>query len=200
VYEVPFHGTDRNRLTAFFRLIVAIPWLIVLYVYAYVGAVLAVVAWFALVFTGQYPETLYRWNSGILRYGTSISGFMHLVTDAWPSFGWSQDPNQPQQVLYAPPAAKQSRLKVAFRLILVLPLLVVSWAINYVGIGIAVASWLTIVFRGYQPRWIFDTSVWVINFQLRVGAYLGLLTDVYPPVGEDAPKFPEALAGANQPA
>ncbi len=199
-YEVDFQGTGRDRVTTFFRLILAIPWLIVLYVYALVGEVLVIISWFALVITGRYPETLYNWNSGILRYGTSVSGWLHLVTDRWPSFGWSQDPSQPQRVLFAPPAAKQSRLKVAFRLILFIPLLFVAWAINYVSLGAAFASWFMIVFRAYQPRWLFDTIVWTMQFQLRIGAYIALLTDVYPPVGEDAPKLPQALADANRPA
>lgn len=198
VYQVDFHAGERNRLTAFFRLLVAIPWLIVGIFYVIAWEVLLLVAWIVIVVTGRYPEDLYEWNSGILRFSTSLSGFVHLVTDEWPPFGWAQDPNQPQRVLFAQPAEKQSRLKVFFRGILIIPLLFAAWGIQMIGNGTAIASWMTIVFRGYQPRWVFDATIWVLNFQLRIGAYATLLSDAYPPVGEDAPKFAQTLAEANQ--
>ena len=192
-YEVDY-VRERNRLTTFFRLILAIPWLIVAYLYEIVGLVLAIVAWVVVLVLGRYPRTLYDWNSGILRYFGSLAGFVYLATDAWPPFGWNQRPDQPQRVLVAPPAERQSRLKVLVRLILALPLLVLSYAINYLTIAAAVASWLTIVFRGYQPQWIQDTIVFAARWHIRVGGYLLLLTDIYPPVGEDAPALSEATA------
>src|SRR3954453_16537727 len=110
-YEVDY-VRERNRLMTFFRIILAIPWLIVAYVYEIVGLVLAIVAWVALLILGRYPETLYRWNSGILRYFASLAGFVFIATDAWPPFGWNQNPDQPQTLLVAPAAERQSRLKV----------------------------------------------------------------------------------------
>src|SRR5436190_14698961 len=86
-YEVD-HVKERNRLTTFFRIIVAIPWLIVAYVYEIVGLVLAIVAWVVVLVIGRYPRTLYDWNAGILRFYGSLAGFLYLATDAWPPFGW----------------------------------------------------------------------------------------------------------------
>ena len=57
----------RNRLTSFFRYIVAIPWLIVADIYGFVAEIAAMIAWFAIVFTGKYPEGLYNFNAGYLR-------------------------------------------------------------------------------------------------------------------------------------
>jgi hypothetical protein len=156
-------------------------------VYGIVGLVLAVAAWVALLVTGRYPRALYEWNSGILRFTARFNGFLHLTTDAWPPFGWGEEPNQPQRVSIAPRAESQSRLKVFFRLILALPLLVVAYAIGYLLEGAAIGSWLTIVFRGYQPRWLQNAIVLALRWEIRVGAYIGLLTDVYPPVGDEAP-------------
>src|SRR5580704_12785045 len=58
-YPVTFeadYAERRNRLTTFFRLIMAIPLAIVLYVYAIVAAVAVLIAWFAIVFTARYPR------------------------------------------------------------------------------------------------------------------------------------------------
>src|SRR5437762_2915925 len=75
-YEVDY-VRERNRLTTFFRIILAIPWLIVAYLYEIVGLVLAIVAWVVVLVLGRYPRTLYDWNSGILRYFGLLAGFVY---------------------------------------------------------------------------------------------------------------------------
>ena len=45
------YAEDRNRLTVFFRLIVAIPWYIWLSLYGIVAFLAAIAAWFAMLFT-----------------------------------------------------------------------------------------------------------------------------------------------------
>jgi uncharacterized protein DUF4389 len=192
-YEVEY-VRQRSRLTTFFRLILAIPWLIVAYVYEIVGFVLAIVAWVVLLVLAHYPQTLYDWNAGILRFFVSLGGFVYLATDAWPPFGWNQSPDQPQRLLVAPPAEQQSRLKVLGRLILAIPLFFLTYPLNYLTAAAAIASWLTIVFRGYQPEWLQNVVVFSLRWHARAGAYLFLLTDIYPPVGLDAPKLAAATA------
>jgi len=192
-YEVDY-VRERSRLTTFFRIILAIPWIIVAYLYEIVGFVLAIVAWIVVVIIGRYPQTLYEWNSGILRFFTSLGGFVYLATDAWPPFGWNQSPTQPQRLLIASPAERQSRLKVFFRLILAIPVLIIAYPLNYLANATAVASWLTIVFRGYQPEWLQNVTVFALKWHARAGGYLLLLTDIYPPVGEDAPTLAAATA------
>ena len=185
---------ERSRLTTFFRIILAIPWIIVAYVYEIVGFVLAIAAWVVLLVVGRYPQTLYEWTAGVLRYFASLGGFVYLATDAWPPFGWNQNPNQPQRLLVAPPTERQSRLKVLVRLILAIPLFVIAYPLNYLTTAAAIGSWLTIVFRGYQPEWLQNVIVFSLKWHARAGAYLLLLTDVYPPVGEDAPALATATA------
>jgi Domain of unknown function (DUF4389) len=64
-YPVTFEADyveQRNRLTAFIRLILAIPLMIWLYVYAIVAYIVIVIAWFAIVITGRYPQGLYNFT------------------------------------------------------------------------------------------------------------------------------------------
>ena len=70
-YPVTFEAEyveQRNRLTVFFRLILAIPLAIWLYVYAIVAYVVIVIAWFAIVITGAYPRGLYDFVAGFTRF------------------------------------------------------------------------------------------------------------------------------------
>ena len=63
-YEAAPALDGRNRLTTFFRSIVAIPWQIVQYFYGIAAQIASIIAWFALVFTGRYPEGIYNFNAG----------------------------------------------------------------------------------------------------------------------------------------
>jgi hypothetical protein len=83
---------ERDRLTTFFRLILAIPWLIVATIYSVAVFFTVLAAWFALLFTGRYPEGLYSFNSGALRFFMRVSGWFSLQTDPWPPFGFGADP------------------------------------------------------------------------------------------------------------
>lgn len=186
-YEADFNPTP-NRWTTFFRLILAIPWLIVAYVYLILALFTHLFAWVAVVILGRYPQWLYNFNSGVVRYLVRFYAWAYLQTDVWPPFGIADDPSYPIRVNIAPAAERQSRLKAFFRIVLILPMLLVSYAINYIHLFTAVVAWLTIVFRGYQPEGIHNTLTFVNSFYARVFGYYVLLTDDYPPIGAERAK------------
>ena len=190
---------ERNRLTTAFRLILAIPWLIVAYIYEIAASVIVIIAWFAVVILGRYPEWAYDFNAGVLRFFTRTFAWAYLQTDQFPPFGIGPDPTYPVRLQVAPRAEKQSRLKALFRIILALPLLVLGYAINTMHTAAAVAAWLTIVFRGYQPAGVHNALTFTNGWHARFGGYLMLLRDEYPPVGDDPPQVGDVPA-AGQPA
>lgn len=182
-YEADFDPTP-NRWTTFFRLLLAIPWFVVATFWGILFLFTHFFAWVAVVILGRYPQWLYDFNSGVVRFGMRVSSWVFLQTDVWPPFTLKDDPSYPVRVNFPPPAARQSRLKAFFRLILALPVLfIASYVISYVIQLIAVAAWLTIVFRGYMPEWLFNTLTHLHSFETRVYGYTTILTDDYPPIG-----------------
>jgi len=90
-----------------------------------------------------------------------------------------------------------SRWTTAFRIILVIPVLIFlamigggysNWGdssgVRNISVGaggsIIVAIWATILVRGRIPHWLFDFQVALNRFSYRAYAYAGLLTDQYP--------------------
>ena len=184
-YEVDFNPTP-NRWTTFFRLILAIPWLIVALFWGLLFIFTHLFAWVAVVILGRYPQWLYDFNSGVVRYIIRLSAWIYLQTDVWPPFGLADDPSYPVRVNIAPRAARQSRWKAfyLFRAILALPLLLVqAYGTSYVASSAAFVAWLTIVFRGYLPEGVNSMLTFCNSFHARVFGYLAVLTDDYPPVG-----------------
>jgi hypothetical protein len=190
---------ERDRLTTIFRLILAIPWIIVAYVYEIAASVVVIIAWFALVILGRYPQWAYDFNAGALRYFTRFFAWGYLQTDQFPPFGLGPDPTYPVRLQVAERAEKQSRLKALFRIILILPLIVVQYAISFVHLGAAIVAWLTIVFRGYQPAGIHNALAFANAWHARAFGYMLLLRDEYPPVGDEPVQVGDVRAGT-QPA
>jgi magnesium-transporting ATPase (P-type) len=76
---------QRNRLTVFFRLILAIPALIVSNILTYLSEVLAIFSWFIALVMGRVPEGLRNFAALALRFETQTYGYLLLVTGKYPS-------------------------------------------------------------------------------------------------------------------
>jgi hypothetical protein len=179
---------QQSRPITFFRLILAIPWYIVLQVYLLAAFVVAFLAWFAIVFTGRYPEGLYRFNAGVMRFAARANAFFLLQTDQWPSFGFDADPSYPIRLDVDPPLEKYNRWKTGFRLILAFPVYFMLYLIPYIAWLASAVAWFHIVFMGRTSGGIHNALTVGIAYQLRATAYtVLLLTETLPPVSDQAP-------------
>jgi Domain of unknown function (DUF4389) len=80
------------------------------------------------------------------------------------------------------PTAELNRLTTFFRLIWVIPIMIISGLISNT---LWVATALMIATRQRYPRWWFDFSLELTRFTTRVGIYVALLTDRYPSTVEE---------------
>ena len=180
-YEADADLEGRSRLTTFFRYIVSIPWLIVAYVYGIVAEIAAVITWFAIVFTGRYPEGIYNFNAGYLRMYTRTYSFMHLMTDDWPPFSGEEDPGYPVRIGVAPPLDKYSRLKTGFRLIIGIPVLFLALIQSIILYVCVIIAWFAVLFTGKLPEGLFNPMRSALAYLSRGTAYFLLLTEDWPP-------------------
>jgi Domain of unknown function (DUF4389) len=187
-YPVTFEADyveQRSRLTAFFRLILAIPLAIWLYLYGIVAAIAVVIAWFAIVLTGHYPKALYDFVAGFTRFLTRFTAYVVLLSDPYPPFGGSADGAYPVRVEFAGPLARYSRAKAFFRLILAIPIMILRYVMNLLLEVGALAAWVVIVITGKMPRGLFDLMVLANSYTARSDAYIFLLTETYPPFQDE---------------
>jgi hypothetical protein len=79
--------TDLNRWLPLVKWLLAIPHYIVLFFLVIAAFVCVIVAWFAILFTGTYPRSLFDFVVGVMRWGLRVSGYaILLVTDQYPPF------------------------------------------------------------------------------------------------------------------
>ncbi|MFI5003602.1 MAG: DUF4389 domain-containing protein [Solirubrobacterales bacterium] len=198
-YPVTFEAEyveRRNRLTAFFRLILVIPVAIWLYIYAIVAAVAIVIAWFAIVFTARYPQGLYDFVAGYTRFLTRVTAYAALLCDPYPAFGGSDDPAYPVRLEFTGPLEHYSRMRTLFRIVLAIPIVIVRYVMGLLlEIG-AVAAWFVILVTGKMPRGLFDLMVLANSYTARSDAYLYLLTETYPPFQDEQTRAAGTSEGA----
>jgi hypothetical protein len=175
----------RNRLSAFFRLLLVIPVAIWLYILGIVAYVAIVIAWFAIVITGRYPRGLYDFVAGVTRMVARVTAYAALLTDAYPPFGLGPDPSYPVRMGFDGPLERYSRLKTLFRVLLAIPIVILRYVINLLLEVGAFAAWVVIVITGKLPRGLFDLMVLANSYTARSDAYLFLLTETYPPFQDE---------------
>jgi len=78
---------DLNRWLPLVKWLLAIPHLVVLVFLGLAAAVVTLIAWFAILFTGRYPRGLFNFVVGVGRWFTRVNAYVFLVaTDKYPPF------------------------------------------------------------------------------------------------------------------
>jgi hypothetical protein len=78
--------TDRNRLTVGFRIILVIPHLIALALLGIAAGVVALIAFFAVLFTGRWPDGMRNFVLNVYRWYLRVQTYFLLLTDEYPPF------------------------------------------------------------------------------------------------------------------
>lgn len=201
--HVSQQAENRDRLTTAFRLVLAIPHLLLVgapaafvlswsagpdgrYNLEWTGAgvlgamaaVCALIAWFAILGTGRYPEGLRGLATMYLRWRVRAVAYTALLRDEYPPFG---DAPYPAELVLEGPHVPPDRMTVAFRLILAIPHLLAVWVLGIAWFFTTIVAWFSILLAGRYPKGLYDFGVGVLRWNTRVEAYLLLLDDEYPP-------------------
>jgi hypothetical protein len=78
-----------SRLFIFVKWLLAIPHLVILVLLHVVGLVVYVIAWFAILFTGRFPRSLFDFLVGIGRWSVRVNTYIYLMRDEYPPFSLS---------------------------------------------------------------------------------------------------------------
>ncbi|MEX2487521.1 MAG: DUF4389 domain-containing protein [Nitriliruptoraceae bacterium] len=191
-----------DRVTTFFRLLWAIPILVILSLLTSTSsttvievgesverlresgggilASIAVATALMIVFRQRYPRWWFDFARELYRFATRVAAYLALLTDRYPSTVEEQSVHL--QIDYPDVERDLNRWLPLVKWILVIPHVIV---LSFLWIGAALAvivAWFAILFTGKYPRALFDYVVGVGRWSLRVQGYATLLvTDRYPP-------------------
>jgi hypothetical protein len=195
---------QRWRLTVFFRWLLAIPLVIWLIIWSIGAFFAAIVNWFITLVKGRSPLSLHDFFAAYIRFTTHIHAYVFLAADPYP--GFTGKPGYPVDVEVDPPEP-QNRWKTLFRLVLVLPALIIAGTLvgapgggggnsgyqdqgsNGAEYGFSFASgffllsilaWFACLVRGSMPNGLRDLFAYGLRYAAQTWGYLFLLTDRYP--------------------
>jgi hypothetical protein len=85
--DYPDVGQDLNRWLPLVKWLLAVPHYVVLIFLVIAGFFAVVFAWFAILFTGRYPQGLFTFVRGVMRWGWRVEAYaLLLTTDQYPPF------------------------------------------------------------------------------------------------------------------
>lgn len=87
--EIPYPNVEKelNQWLPLVKWFLAIPHIIVLCFLYLVVIILTIIAWFAILFTGNYPRDLFDFVVGVARWTMRVSAYaLLLTTDVYPPF------------------------------------------------------------------------------------------------------------------
>ena len=173
--------SPQSRLTVLFRLLLAIPHILIVSVLSYALGLVTFIAWFAIVFTGKYPSGMLGFAVNIQHWATRSAGYIYLLSGAFPPFTLGPDDSYAVRMTGQGVAEGRSRVTVFFRLFMLIPHAIVLY---FVGLAVAVVwiiSWFAALFTGSVPEGMHNFLVGGLRWGTRVNNYALLLNDEYPP-------------------
>ena len=201
--------------------LLAIPHFIALLFLWIAFAVVTVIAFFAIVFTGRYPRGLFDFNAGVMRWSWRVSYYSYsaLGTDQYPPFTLKEVDDYPAHLQIDYPQSLSRGLVLIKWWLLALPQYLIvailtgdawfSWSGNggmwagmfsggLIGLLVLIAG-VALLFTGRYPRSLYDLVLGVNRWVFRVLAYSTLMTDSYPPFRLDLGGAEPPTNSTNQP-
>jgi Domain of unknown function (DUF4389) len=169
-----------SRLLIFVKGILAIPHWICL-IFLGIGVFFVWIAsWWAVLFTGRYPEGMFNYMVGVLRWGLRVSAYVFLMTDQYPPFSLEDDPQYPVRLEVDYPQ-QIARWRPLVNWILVWPASIAAAAIFFAAYVCVVIAWFAILFTGRYPQGLFNFVVIAFRWIERVNVFHYWMTASYPP-------------------
>ncbi len=176
---VAFAGpTPQSRVTVAFRIFMAIPQLIVLWLLGIAAMVITIIGWFGALFTGRRPVFAADFLTGYLRWLSRVYPYNYLLTDVYPPFTLD-DADYPVRLAVMP--GRLNRLAVLFRFFLLIPCWIVQAVVTYGALTIFLfVTWLIVLVQGQMPDAIYQGLAAVLRYQVRTLGFAVMLTSAYP--------------------
>jgi hypothetical protein len=169
----------QRRLTVFFRIILVIPQLVVVFFLFIAAFVVVVIGWFGALFMGRLPRFAAEFLPGVLRWQMRVTAYQYLMTDKYPPFTLEHDDAYPVWLTALP--GRLNRWAVLFRLLLGLPASIFSSIVQYGAFTlVAFIAWLIVLFSGSMPPSLYQAYAAALRYQARVYGYGFMLTSEWP--------------------
>lgn len=172
-------------LRSFFGFIyILLPHLFLLAFVSIWGAILQFIAWWAILFTGRYPQSFFEFQVGLIRWNLRVNARIMNLSDGYPSFGISgTDDATTFEMPYPEQLSRGLLLLKSFfgAIYVLLPHGFVLLFRTLWGMILTFVAWWIVLFTGKFPASFHSFLVGTMRWSTRVNLYMGFMSDEYPP-------------------
>jgi hypothetical protein len=169
-----------NRLLPFVKWLLALPHYVALSFLAIGSWLVALVSFFAVLFTGRYPVSLWDFMVGVRRWQVRVAAYVWLMDDRYPPFSINErEGDRVRLDASHPETVERWRPFVAW--FLILPYLGIALLLLLLAKVCMVVSFFTIVFTGRLHDGVFEIQRNSLQWYARAISYTYWMGTVYPP-------------------
>ena len=169
-----------SRLLIFVKWLLALPHYIVLLFLGIGAYVVWIVSFFAVLITGRYPEGMFDYMVGVVRWAHRVGAYISLVTDVYPPFSLADDPSYPVRVEVDYPQ-QIARWRPLVYWLLVIPAAFCAAAIALAAYVCVFIAFFAILITGRFPEGMFNVVMIAFRWAVRTTIYNYWMTEPYPP-------------------
>jgi Domain of unknown function (DUF4389) len=187
VYPIHFDIDVPGRIANWRPLVhwlLAIPQLIVAYLLSAVASIIAIVGFFAVLFTKRWPDSLIGLMALSLRYNLRVTSYVLFLREPYPPFEFGlalPDPGVDPARLDVDDPAEMQRWAPLYQWFLAIPHYIVLTFLFIAAFFIAIVGFFAVLFTGRWPAGLARFMVGVGRWGVRVEAYAYFMTNRYPP-------------------
>jgi hypothetical protein len=184
--ELEFHGDAHiARWRPLVHWLLVIPQMFVVYALTCVRGVLTLISFFTVLFTKTIPRSLFDVTAMTFRYEWRATSYALFLHEDYPPFDFrpaaDDDGVEPHTTVSMTHPEQLDRWKPLYKWILAIPQYVVLLGLAITSFFVVIAGFFAVVVTGEYPEGPRNFLVGAYRYNLRVQAYVGLLTDQYPP-------------------
>jgi hypothetical protein len=172
---------EYHRFLPLVKWLLAIPHYLVLLVLG-IGVFFAkIIAFFAVLFTRNYPEGIFNFVTGVLRWSWNVTAYVYLLTDRYPPFSLEEQADYPARLAIEYPSEGVDRWRPLVHWLLIIPYAIVAGVLVWVAGIVALIGVFVILFTKELPEGMFKLILIPYRWQFRSTAYAFFMVTRYPP-------------------
>jgi hypothetical protein len=165
--------------------LLAIPQLLIANALSTLRGVLTLIALFTVLFTRRIPRPLFDAIAMTFRYEWRVTSYALFLREDYPPFDFqptaADDGVDPHTLVTFTYPEQMSRWKPLIKWLLAVPHYFVLLGLFIAATAVVFIGFFAVLITGGYPQGLRDFLVGVYRYNVRVQAYVGLLTDQYPP-------------------
>ncbi len=161
-----------------------LPHMFVLFFMGLWGAILGFIAFWVVLFTGKYPQSMFEYQAGLIRWNLRLSARMFHLADGYPAFGINATDDKVVFEVENPERISRGLVLIRLFFGIFYVLIPHGFVLFFYWIWVSILmflAWWIVLFTGKYPASFHKDVVGFLRWNERVNLYMGFMTDKYPP-------------------